>query len=261
MKLTIEDIITGNKFKHLSDEYLDEEKTYIDISKKPKIIFLKTDWIEKFKEKILPQINYSFKLVTHNADRPAPSNNIDLLDDHRLIKWYGMNCEIQHPKLQPIPIGIANEKWPHGNKQELLEVVNTDVPKLGLCYSNFDVTTNYTRRPDIFRILHTKSFVNIDTHKHYYKNYLTVLKNYKYVISPPGNSVDCHRVWESIYLGVVPIIEKHLAMEYFYGLPIYIIDSFMNLTQQELEVNYESIRAKPIDKSLFSYYKNLIQSS
>lgn len=253
-----EDIITGNAFKNLADDFLDEEKTYIDITKKPKIIFLKTDWIELFKMKVLPKINYKFKLITHNSDRPAPSGSIDLLNDSRLIKWYGMNCHFNHPKLQPIPIGIANEKWPHGNKDVLLEVIRADIPKTKLCYSNFDLTTNHIRRPEIFQIIQTKDFIDIDTQKHNYKDYLTKLKSYKYVISPPGNSIDCHRVWEAIYLEVIPIVEKHLAMDYFYDLPILFVNSFNEITEEFLIKNYSSTLQKSKTLAFMQFYKNTI---
>jgi hypothetical protein len=252
------EIVTGNSFKVISNDFLDEEKTYIDIVKKPEIIFLKTDWIEVFKEKVLPQIDYPFKLITHNADRPSPSGNFDLLEDSRLIKWYGMNCHIIHPKLQPIPIGIANEKWPHGDKDILLEVIDTNIPKTNLCYSNFNLTTNYVRRPEIFEIIKTKKFIDTDTQKHTFKNYLTKLKSYKYVISPPGNSIDCHRIWEAIYLGVIPIVEKHTAMDYFKDLPILFVDNFKDVTEQLLTDNYKAIKSKSIEKSCMTFYKNVI---
>ena len=211
-----EEIITGNAFKNICDDFLDEEKPYIDITKKPKSIFLKTDWIELFKSKVLPKIDYQFKLVTHNADRPAPSGNFDLLEDKRLVKWFGMNCQIKHPKLQPIPIGIANEKWTHGNKDVLLKVINSNIEHEKLIYANFDITTNYSERSRVNNQLCNMNFIDYDTNKYNFETYLQKLKTYKFVISPPGNSVDCHRVWESIYLDVIPIIERDTAMEYFY---------------------------------------------
>jgi len=265
LSVTASEIISGNAFKEIADDYLDEEKTYLDLSKKPKIIFLKTDWIEIFKKKILPKIDYNFKLITHNADRSCPSGNLDLLNDPRLIMWYGMNCDIQYnvnSKLQPIPIGIANEKWPHGDKNILLNVINNSASKTKLCYSNFDVTTNPIRRPEIFKIIQTKTFVDIDNSKHNYNDYLTKLKTYKYVISPPGNSIDCHRIWEAIYLGTIPIVEKHSALNFFDDLPILFVDSFNNITQELLNDNYEQLNLRFNNKKMyFSYYSNLIKQN
>lgn len=254
------EIISGNSFKAIADDFLDEEKTYIDITKKPKTIFLKTDWIELFKSKVLPQIDYHFKLITHNADRPCPSGNLDLLEDARLIKWYGMNCQIQHPKLQPIPIGIANEKWPHGNKDTLLEIISTEIPKTNLCYSNFEVTTNFNKRTEVLNIVKTKSFIDIDIQKLSFKEYLSKLKSYKFVISPPGNSVDCHRIWEALYLDVIPIVEKNIAMNYFYDLPILFVDSFNELTYNMLEKEYTNSLKVKKDKIFLRYYQNLLHN-
>jgi len=255
-----QEIITGNGFKNICDEYIDEDKPYIDLKSKPKVIFLKTDWIEIFKQKVLPQIDYNFNLVTHNADRSAPSNNFDLLEDARLIKWYGMNCHIKHPKLQPIPIGIANEKWPHGNKQELIQVIKTESSITGLCYSNFKLSTNHIRRPEIFEIIKTKKFIDIEKQNLPFKEYLIKLKSYKYVISPPGNSIDCHRIWEAIYLGVIPIVEKHTAIDYFKDLPILFIDNFNDLNEDLLNKNYLSIKNKNITKSCMTFYKKIIKN-
>lgn len=259
--MQVNDIITGNAFKILADDFLDDDKTYIDLSKKPKVIFLKTDWLEIFVKKVLPFINYNFILVTHNGDRPCPSGHIDILEDSRLIKWYGMNCEITHTKLHPIPIGIANETWPHGNKQELLDVVKDNINKTNLCYCNFDVNTNFFKRSSILSALKSKNFIEFEQQKLPFKKYLTKLKSYKFVISPPGNSIDCHRVWEAIYLGVIPIIEKHLAMEYFYDLPILVINSFDEVNTNMLNNVYETILQKPKDKALLQYYKNLIKNN
>lgn len=250
--------ITGNTFKKISEDFLDEEKTYIDMSKKPKIIFLKTDWIELFKSKILPKIDYKFKLITHNGDRPCPSENFDLLEDDRLIAWYGMNCHLKHPKLQPIPIGIANEKWPHGDKNILHDVVTAKILKTGLCYSNFDITTNPKRRPEIYNIIKQKGFVDVETHKLNFREYLTKLKSYKYVISPPGNSIDCHRIWESIYVGTIPIVERHVAMDFFKELPILFVDNFSEITEELLQNSYNSIIKQSLEKSNLTYYKKEI---
>jgi hypothetical protein len=29
-----------------------------------------------------------------------------------------------------------------------------------------------------------------------------------YVLSPPGNGIDCHRTWEALFLGSIPIVKK-----------------------------------------------------
>ena len=70
--------------------------------------------------------------------------------------------------------------------------------------------------------------------------------------------MDCHRIWEAIYLRVVPIVEKHLAMDYFKDLPIMFVDSFNDVTPKLLTDLYTVFKTKYINKAQFTYYKKLI---
>lgn len=254
------DIITGDVFKNLAHDYLDWDKTYIDLGKKPAVIFLKTDFIDAFKNKVMPNITYPFELITHNSDYSVPKsrNAQDLLENNNLKKWFGMNVDMSHPKLQCIPIGIANKKWPHGNTAQLLSVANKQIAQDKLVYSNFTLETNLTKRSDALHTINSMPFVTTDNSKYPFEKYLEILKSFKYVICPPGNSVDCHRIWEALYLGVIPIIEKHVAMEYFYDLPVMVVDKFDEITEEKLVSEYASIRLKSTDKMLLSHYAKLI---
>lgn len=242
--------ITGNKFKDLADDYIDESKPFIDLSKKPKIIFLFTDWVDSFKLSVLPKIDYQFKLITHNADMGIYQKDLDLLNDSRLVKWYGMNCHIEHEKLIPIPIGIANSKWPHGDEALLSKVISLNLPKSDRIYCNFDPTTNPIRR-DILRTVESNKLVDVEYKKLSQEEYWKKLASYKYVISPPGNSIDCHRIWESLYLGTIPICLKNISLNYFNSLPIIMTDSYQNL--QVLEV-----KTRNFDKCNFTFWKELV---
>ncbi len=250
-------MITGNAFKNIADDFLDESKSFIDLSLKPKIIFLYTDWLPLFKQKVLPKIDYQFKLITHNSDLPVKQSHLDILDDKRLLKWYGMNCHIKHPKLQPIPIGIANEKWPHGNKKVLMEVINTPVEKIDRVYCNFKPETTSVRR-DIIPELLKHDFIDFKEPNLSFKDYLLQLKSYKWVISPPGNSIDCHRIWESIYVGTIPIVLNHICHNSWIDLPIQFINSFTNITIEGLTSQYDQIINKSKEKSRFIYYTEII---
>lgn len=248
--------IDGNKFKKLANLYIDEEKPYVNQEElvNPGIIFVKGDWVELFKSKILPHIHNKFKLITHNADTANPLPHLDLLNDERLIHWYGMNANIEHIKFTPIPIGVANDKWSHGNKKLLHSIKQKNNKKNKLVYCNFDFNTN-PYRYKIYEQVKNKTFIDFDFEKRTQEDYWNILSQYKFVISPPGNSVDCHRVWESIYLGVVPIVEKHVAMKSFYDLPILFIDDWSLLKENMLKIP----KTENYKKVCFSSYKKAIQ--
>jgi hypothetical protein len=250
--------ISGDDIKKLCDDYIDESKPEIDLSKKPYTIFLYTDWVELFIKKVLPNINFNFKLVTHNADRSVSTYCLPLLNDNRLIHWYGMNCSIEHPKLTPIPIGVANEKWAHGKKEILKKVINSEVKRNNKVYCNFNEYTSSLRR-GIKKLFENNHFVDVDDSNLSFEEYLLKLKSYKYVISPPGNSVDCHRIWESIYVGTIPIILKNIATDTFSNnLPIITVDNYNNLDINMLHHEYDKVCNRSLDMADLEFYKNLI---
>jgi len=94
----------------------------------------------------LYNIDFDFYLITHNSDYDINNNHLSILNKQNLIKWYAQNINFEHPKLFPIPIGLANDKWPHGNKEIFNKVDKLNIKKNILCYSNFDVNTNINER-------------------------------------------------------------------------------------------------------------------
>jgi len=248
--------ITGDKFKSLSEDFLDQSKTFLDLSKKPRIIFLFTDWVDAFKKQILPNIDYKFKLITHNADTGVYEKDLDLLNDDRLIRWFGMNCYLKHPKLTSIPIGIANKKWAHGNEELLQKVIDMDLPKVNKIYCNFNENTSFARVAILKNLIEKENglgLINFDCRKLDQEEYWKKLASYKYTISPPGNGVDCHRIWESMYLKTIPICLENISLTQFAGLPMISIGSYDNLGE-ELPKNVGSLTS-PLD---FNYWKNKI---
>jgi hypothetical protein len=257
--LTVDDIITPDKFISLAHNCMSERRNSgIQISPEKNIFFVKTDHIFEFQQHYLPHINYNFVIITHDADAPVNEQCLPILNNTFLKRWFGMNCHIIHDKLQPIPIGIANECWPHGDKQSVLDAINNNI-KTGLIYSNFNQATNTNQRQGVNDILKTLPGLFVDTNKKKYRDYLKVLSSYKFVISPPGNSIDCHRIWESIYVGTIPIVLKSVPMVYFKDCPILFIDKWDDLYNIDMESKYNNLQLKANIKSKFSFYRDLIQ--
>lgn len=252
-----DDIITGNKFRELGTIVLDGSPVEIKLIPENNRFFIHTDFVPLFQEKVLPKITYPFKIITHNGDNPVREEFRSILDNPYLIRWYGMNTLISHPKLVTIPIGIANEKFAHGNKDELIDVVRQRNKKDKLVYCNFDPSTNVAGRLQALNQLKTSKFITFDFTKRPYKEYLEIVSQHKYIISPAGNGVDCHRIWESIYLGTIPIVPNHSALDYFKDLPILWVNDFTEVTKRLLLENID-LSYRAIHKSLFNYYKSII---
>jgi hypothetical protein len=80
--------------------------------------------------------------------------------------------------------------------------------------------------------------------------YFTSLPNYKFVISPEGNGIDCHRHYEALIAGCIPIMERNqLILEKYKDLPILYTNNYSEITSEYLETIYEQMLNKTYDFS------------
>jgi len=89
------------------------------------------------------------------------------------------------------------------------------------------------------------------------KEYFTSLPEYKFVISPEGNGVDCHRHYEALIAGCIPILEDNpLVIEKYKGLPILYTKDYSEITEEYLISIYDSMLNAQYDFSriFLNYY-------
>jgi hypothetical protein len=234
------ELITGNKFKRSCHYSLDEfgfhfhsEPNNGELLK----IFVKIDYVHNF---FMNVPSRPFILITHNGDLPVDGNYLHYMDNPNLVKWYGQNIMTVHPKLESIPIGIANEKWPHGNESVFFEVMQKDIKKERLIYVNFDVNTNRVERNDCLSEINKKGLemgVKLP-----FNQYLEEVAKSYFVVSPNGNGVDCHKTWESLYLKTIPIVTESININFYKNLPIVIIKSWKDFNPNDLTIDeYQKI--------------------
>jgi len=69
------------------------------------------------------------------------------------------------------------------------------------------------------------------------------LPSYKFVISPEGNGIDCHRHYEALIAGCIPIIERKGMVEAKYrGCPILWTVDYSEITPAYLDEKYEEMK-------------------
>ncbi len=72
--------------------------------------------------------------------------------------------------------------------------------------------------------------------------YFKTLSMYKFVISPEGNGIDCHRHYEALMAGCIPIIENHPGIkEKYKGCPILFTEDYTEITTEYLEQKYSEM--------------------
>jgi len=80
--------------------------------------------------------------------------------------------------------------------------------------------------------------------------YFRGLANYKFIISPEGNGIDCHRHYEAIAAGCIPIIEENSFMRRKYkNLPVLYTKDYSEINTDYLEKKYEEMLDQKYDFS------------
>ena len=135
-----------------------------------------------------------------------------------LIKWYGQNMIPNYhiDKMVGIPIGLENSQW-KGSDYNVCKKYKNNI-KEKLLYFNFSLNTN-KERGCIENILLKNGFIKNE--KTDWETYIKEISTYKFALSPEGNGIDCHRTWECIYVGCIPILKKNSIMFDFFT-PLYI---------------------------------------
>jgi hypothetical protein len=245
--------ISGDTYAALCDYQFNQDLSLTELKKKSESVklflpaYLKDQFLSKLNSNDSDFSNDT--LIIHNYDN-IPSNTEMTVISKRFKDVYSVNWLGDKTVATPIPIGLEN--W-----SILRNGIPTDFIKLidkGLLptskrsiriLSSFSIETNSTERSraidfsrsngDVFQM---PTFTSP-------KKYREMVSNSAFVLSPPGNGADCHRTWEAIYLGAIPIVLKKywpfgdldlpvLAVEDWSEIPK-LITAFSDCNQSSIE--------------------------
>lgn len=234
-----------------------------------------------FIQNILPYFSYSFILVSGDCDETMPNDIFDnvhtFIENPKIIHWFCQNWVGNHPKVSIIPIGLdyhtmetRNTDWGsqmnHGDQEKQL----VELPKIPFyerklkCYSNFHFFTTtrygYDRLDAIKKIPNELVFyepIKIERIQSW-KNQL----HYAFVISPHGNGLDCHRTWEALCLGCIPIVKTSKIDPLYNDLPVLIVQDWSDINLKLLETTIDEFKLKTFNynKLTLKYWMDKINS-
>ena len=215
----------------------------------------------------LSQFDLQPIVLLHNGDLLPPETILRALETVS-SHLFSANLVEETPHRTALPLGIENLYLNrNGRIHDFLSAPsNHQIPfdKPTLVFASFAVRNNEPIRGKLVEDLEISRFAwqsqRITPYEHRQK-----VSGSKFVLSPPGRGADCHRTWESIYLGAVPVVLKsYLAPSLIDSLPILAVDSypeFLELTDSELDTLYLDVRSRPVDKAFMPYWMATIHSS
>lgn len=238
-----------NNFKTIDIKTIDDFVVNFNKNRFP-IFFVNSDRVTFFLD-IVKDYEKKIILISHNGDLTF---NEDIVLPPCIKHWFGQNINFtNNSRVTSIPIGLERDAWFPYKRPIILDFINKKSNKNNLLYCNFNQSTNPRRSfiKDYFKNKHwCLSRENIE-----YRDYIADINSSKFVISPNGNGIDCHRTWEILYSGSVPILEKSPCIINTYkDFNTIIVDNFLDVTEELLET--QCFDQKEIDYE--TYYKKLI---
>jgi hypothetical protein len=233
-------------------------------------LFVYTHELDAFIEHVWPRLTgHGYVLITHNSDHGVDASRLPWLEatGGKLAHWFAQNVVVSHPKLTPLPIGVANSMWPHGDLRVLRRAMSRAAePRPELVFLQFNPKTHHARQQtwDTLR----GNFPEMGEEPppgRSFRRYLYDLARHRFTVAPRGNGIDTHRVWESLYLGVSPILERSAHTEHWHdaGLPLVLVDDWAQVTPSFLAEQAGRLRDVPsADSALrLSTYTEMIAAA
>lgn len=240
-------------------------------------------------------IKYKFKTLQHkiilvsgDCDETIPddvfeSNQqfLDFISSENIIHWFSQNCVGKHEKLSQIPIGLDyhtllnKDHKPWGSKMSL-EAQENQIHSINnrsapfwqrdiKCYSNFHFFTTtrfgYDRLDAIAKI--NKELVYYEPQQLERLQTWINQSKYAFVISPHGNGLDCHRTWEALCLGCIPIVKASKLDALYDQLPVLIVNEWSDINIVLLTETIEKFKTQTFcyDKLYLDYWMKQINKS
>ena len=244
---SIADVVIGNFnsliFNPNNSYYSKQLKTIQELNNliDYNIIFVFTHDLEDFYLKFENQIQDKI-ILSHNSD-----HQITYIKNVKL--HLAQNCLIQTPKLISLPIGIENHQWFDHNI--FYKIKKIKIKKIKSIYFFFNLNTHPSRKI-CYNKLKDKLLWNKNLDR---ESYYKELASHKYAICPRGNGLDTHRLWECLYLNVIPIIIENDDLK-IYNLPIIILKDWDDLDINNINNSFTN---QQNDKLCFEYYINLMR--
>ena len=202
-----------------------EDKKYVDSLMEPSDVLKLCNYYEGMK----------FIILTNLEDTPIDGFIHGLIPENVLC-ISAVNALAHGGKVVPAPYGVQRRMSRLDTRIEQLQnAMDNDLDPVLPLYINHNDNSHEERvgLKDMFRDWATVEDQRVD-----YTNFLLNLARHKFVLSPRGNAIDCHRHWEVLYMRRDPVMKRYQFLEeLFKDYPVLFVDKYSDITKDLLLEN------------------------
>lgn len=248
--------VSGDSFRILAQHIYDEESTFdpTDV-KQADIVFVSNSYAHKYMATLHKEIKHPYVLLVHNGDDAIDQAFADMIDD-KIVRCYAQDVVFGHEKIVPIGIALENKRYymngvPAVFNRLIIKMKKNPPIKQDKILFRFSIHTNPTERKPALGLFLKHPLMETFSQMLPPNLHLRKLMTYKFVASPPGNSIESCRTWEALELRTIPIVKDFVAYRYFVslGLPMWIVKDWKELdayqSPESLAQKYDELMKNP----------------
>ncbi len=236
-------------------------------------IYVCTDALINFATHFFPKIDLPFVLVSGDGDTAVSADLLNqpaiaaLLESELLVSWFAQNLSTSHPKLQHLPIGLDyHTMWERpgawgisamsaiAQENTLFNTLASAPPfsdRYMNAYCNWRPVPGWGDREACYAQI-DRSICLFESGSVSRASTWQRQTEFMYVVSPEGIGMDCHRTWEAILLGCVPIVKRNSVTPIYEKLPVIVVDDWTEVNQELMHVYSIKLASQKFDfSSLF----------
>ena len=234
--------------------------------------------IPMFSQKMLPRLMTRIILVTGDADEAPPyhiPSCVAIINSPFIVRWFAQNCLLHHPKVVHLPIGLdyhtmaaGASSWgpqqsPQEQESDIQRIMGMARPDRKIkCYATFHFALGRGDRQEAFDHVPATLVDYEPTPTTRRETHLKQIE-YAFVLSPFGRGPDCHRTWEALVLGCIPIIKTSQMDPLFEDLPVLLVKQWSDVTQELLESTYIAFKKRSFsdEKLTLNYWRQRLKAA
>jgi len=262
---------------------LDEPNIGFNISrlKKGNTLYLDSTLIKNFYKSFWNYIKEPIVLVSGNQDiNFTDFDGLEgLLSSDKLIKWFSQNMCLVHQKCERVPIGLdyhtlyahlgMNHPWSSGKMPVVQDLILRHISERGAplqlrkpqAFCNWQFYLDRGDRREVLQKVDMRALYMVPGYQRREDSWFNQME-YAFVCSPSGGGLDCHRTWEALILGCVPIVKSSGMDRVFEGLPVWIVGDWLEVTLEACLTKKEEFASKAynLEKLGLDYWIKRIQA-